>query len=162
MKKKIGICIDCEKEKYIYSKKRCKDCYWINNRKENAEKNKEKLLAKSQKKKALGIFFASQLLEVSKNCEECGTDLTYWIKSKFWRAIIAHILPKRETGGFPSVAMHPRNRMFYCPDCHTDFDNKGSDHVSKMRSLPIMRQRYLEFKDCLTIAEQQRVPDYLK
>ena len=88
--------------------------------------------------------------------------MTYWIKSKFWRAIIAHILPKREVGGFPSVATHPRNRMFYCPDCHTDFDNKGSDHVSQMKSLPVMRQRYAEFKDCLTIAEQQRVPEYLK
>lgn len=38
--KKEGVCVDCNCKRFIYSKKRCQECYWANNRKEKAEKNK--------------------------------------------------------------------------------------------------------------------------
>lgn len=161
MKTKKGICLGCKKEKFIYSKKMCSDCYWRDNKKKNAEKNKEKNAWKDEKKKELNVFFASQLLEVPRCCEESGADLTYWKNSKLWKAIIAHILAKRENA-FPRFALHPKNRMFYCPDCHTDFDNGDSNHAKQMKSLPLMRERFNEFKPLLTQSELARVPEYLK
>ena len=162
MKAKIGKCIDCSAdapEKPLIAK-RCQDHYWKHRREVNSKKPKaeEKKLVKKEQ----NIFFANQILEIPKHCEECGADLSYWRKS-MPKAIIAHILPKRENGGFPSVATHPKNRLFICPTpCHADFDNKGESHAQQMKSLPIMRERFNEFKNCLTESELERVPNYLK
>ena len=164
MKKKKGICRCCPPERgeqYLYSKGLCQSHYWQENAKKNAEKNKEKNAWKEEKRKELNIFFASQILEVPRCCEECGADLTYWKNSKLWKAIIAHILAKRENA-FPRFALHPKNRMFYCPDCHTNFDNGDSNHAKQMKSLPLMRERFNEFKPLLTESELARVPEYLK
>lgn len=161
MKTKIGKCIDCPDdapEKPLIAD-RCGFHYWkhrseINSKKSKAREKKEIRIERD-------IFFANQILQIPKCCEECECDLSYW-KRAMPKAIIAHILPKRERGGFPSVATHPQNRMFYCPDCHTDFDNKGESHAQQMKSLLIMRERFNEFKNCLTESELERVPNYLK
>lgn len=163
IKPKKGKCIDCPTDapEQFLTAKRCQRHYWLHRQKIAAKKPAKQ--AKEKKRKDLSVFFASQLLQVPSFCEECGESLLPWKNSKiFQRAIIAHILPKRENGGFPSVATHPQNRMFYCPDCHTDFDNKGAAHAAGMKSLPVMRERYQEFKNSLTEAERMRVPEYLK
>lgn len=161
IKPKKGICVDCDPnsgEKYLTAG-RCGFHYPIHRKKISVAK-----LAGGKKIKAdkLNIFFASQLLEAPDLCEnECGKSIVYF-KNIRSRVIVAHILPKRENGGFPSVADHPKNRVFLCPDCHTNFDNLGSDFAKTMPALDLMRERFKEFSGVLTVSEFTRVPDYLK
>lgn len=160
MKPKKGKCIDCpagSAETYLTAG-RCSRHYWLHRQKVNSGKkhNQEKKEAKKQ----LNVFFASQILEIPPTCENCGTDIRYQKKINA-RALVAHILPKRKTGGFPSVATHPKNRLFLCFDCHTNLDNKGSEFAEKMPALPLMRERFNGFKNLLTNEELQKVPEYL-
>lgn len=142
--------------------KRCQNHYWAHRSsiKKSSPTGAAKIAKEGERKKSLNVFFASQILQIPTYCEECETNLSGW-KHVRPRAIIAHILPKRKVFGFPSVATHPQNRMFFCPDCHTDFDQKGTDHALKMKSLPEMKRRFQEFKDELTPEERNRVPIYL-
>ena len=126
-------------------------------------KGKKHNVEKREYKKELNVFFASQILQIPATCENCKTDIRFWRNDKrFSRSLVAHILPKRKIGGFPSVGTHPKNRVFLCPTCHTDFDNKGAEYAEKMPVLNIMRERFNEFKDILTKSELERVPKYLK
>lgn len=163
IKPKIGKCKDCPAGAAAkpLTAGRCQQHYWEYRNKVNSQKPAAK--AKKAKKASLNVFFASEILTTPNKCEECGGDLRYWRQSKvFARALIAHILPKREKGGFPTVATHPKNKMYFCPDCHTNYDNKGADYAAKMQSLPVMRERFNEFKHLLSESDLQRVPNYLK
>lgn len=159
IKAKTGCCIDCpagSREVPLIAK-RCQTHYWQNNQKVNSEKPKNK--AKKVAKKVTGAFIASQTLVMPERCEECGNRLPTspdWLR----RACIAHILPKRPDFGFPSVAIHPLNKMFFCPDCHTNMDNLGEMVIVKMKSLPIMKSRVAQLIPLLTPAETNRVPEY--
>lgn len=162
IKPKRGQCLDCppnSPEKYLTAG-RCGFHYKLHRQRVN--KGKKHNVAKVETKKELNVFFASQILEIPSNCEECGNDLRYLRANKnFARSLVAHILPKRPVGGFPTVATHPLNRMFYCPDCHTDFDNKGIDFAKQLKSLPLMISRFNQFKDLLSPQDLARVPKYL-
>ena len=161
--KKEGVCVGCNCKRFIYAKKRCEPCYWANNRKEKAEKNKAN--GKTDEKKnivdGLNVFFASQVPEIPECCEECGASLK-WQKQNNFKSIIAHILPKRKTGGFPSVSTHPKNRMFLCLICHGNFDNKGADFAPTLQSFDLMCERFLEFENLLSESDKQRLPFYFK
>lgn len=162
IKPKRGHCIDCPPdapEKFLTAG-RCEFHYRAHRNRVNAGKKHN--VAKREKKQELNVFFASQILEIPPCCEECTRDIRFYRASKnFARSLVAHILPKREKGGFPLVATHPLNRMFYCPDCHTDFDNKGVDFAMQLKSLPLMISRFKQFKDCLSSQDLARVPKYL-
>lgn len=162
IKPKRGHCVDCPPdapEKFLTAG-RCEFHYRAHRNRVNAGKKHN--VAKREKKQELNVFFASQILEIPPCCEECTRDIRFYRASKnFARSLVAHILPKREKGGFPLVATHPLNRMFYCPDCHTDFDNKGIEHAMKLKSLPLMISRFNQFKDVLSPQDLERVPVYL-
>lgn len=160
MNQKTGKCIDCGYLGAIIAK-RCVSCYWPHRASLKKDRSTGGLKKSGGKKsgKELGIFFASQIRQIPKACEECGTGLSGW-RSFLPAAIIAHILPKRETG-FPEVATEENNIMFFCPDCHTDFDNKGESHARQMKSLPIMKERLKLFYEKLTDRNKNRVPAYL-
>jgi len=143
----------------------CEHHYWAYNRKKGIKKaSKSKSgIEKKNKKAELNVFFANQLPQIPNNCENCQTDITYYRSNKnMWRSLVAHILPKRDNYGFPTVATHPQNRVFLCPTCHGNYDNLGSDFAKSMQCLPIMKERFNEFKHLLTESEIQRVPNYLK
>ena len=161
MKPKIGHCIDCHdgSPKKPLTAKRCEFHYRKHRAEVCAAKAKNK--AKRAKKAELTVFFASQLLETPNRCENCGADIQFW-KRVNPRILVAHILPKREVGGFPQVSTHPLNRVFLCPDCHTNFDNKGEAFALTMPALPIIKERFNGFKNLLTISDLQRIPNYLK
>ena len=159
IKAKEGVCGCCKRKRLIYSRKMCQSCYWSDNKKKNDEKKKNngKKAEKLKTAKEMNIFFASQLLEVPDFCENCGGSLR-WQKMNNFKSIIAHILPKRKVGGFPSVATHPKNRMFLCSDCHANMDNKGSDFVKNMKCFDLICERFFEFEHLLSEADKQRLP----
>ena len=161
--KKKGVCVDCNCERLIYSKKRCQECYWKNNAKENEAKKKKngKTAEKKKTAKEMNLFFASQIPDIPNFCEECGESLK-WQKQNMFKSIIGHILPKRKVGGFPSVATNPNNRMFFCLSCHQNFDNKGEDFAPTMNCFDLMCERFMMFENQLSESDKQRLPYYFK
>lgn len=159
IKQKTGRCIDCPggSPDVPLIAKRCQMHYWKH--RESVNKKKPRNIAKKITKQVNGAFIASQTLVMPERCEECMTRLP---KAPEWmrRACIAHILPKRSEHGFPSVAIHPLNKLFLCPDCHTNMDNLGKEYILKMKMLPVMRERVAQLLPLLTEKELNRVPDY--
>lgn len=163
MKTKIGICSLCPpgSNPTALITDKCPPHYW--SYRASLKKGNAKNKAKEDKKAELSIFFADQLPQIPSRCENCNTDIrSYRANKKFWRSLVAHILPKRENYGFPTVATHPQNRVFLCPDCHGNYDNLGSYFAVKMECLPIMKERFNSFKHLLSESDLQRVPEYLK
>lgn len=144
--------------------KKCKTHYWRHREqlKKNSSPNRLKTAFKESYKKKLDEWFDKQIGQIPTYCEECGTNLGGW-RQVMPRAIIAHILPKRlTTGGFPEVATEPENRMFYCPDCHNRYDNRGWSGVRSMKSFPLVIERLVTFADKLSPEDYNRLPDELK
>lgn len=142
---------------------KCQRHYWQGRASKSKTKpaNVLKEAQKTERTKELDIWFLDQIQMIPNHCEECETNLGGW-RQVMPKAIIAHILPKRVNHGFPDVATHPDNRMFLCPDCHTNLDNKGSDFALNMKSLNLMRSRYKQIEPFLSESDVSRVPDYLK
>lgn len=163
IKAKEGVCVCCERKRLIYSKKMCQSCYWSDNKKKNDEKKKNngKKAEKLKTAKEMNIFFASQLLEVPDFCENCGGSLR-WQKMNNKKSIVAHLIPKREVGGFPKVATHPQNKVFLCLQCHGNMDNKGEDFTPKMNCFELICERFMEFENLLSESDKQRLPYYFK
>lgn len=147
-------CLDCERQAVIA--KRCEGCYW--RYRASIKKDRPKEREKLERTYAIRSFFLGMDKIMPVNCEECGTRLP---KSPVWmrRATMAHILPKRKDYGFPSVATNRLNIVFLCPDCHSDYDNRGKEHATKMKVFPLMRQRVQEMLPLLTDGEINRVPE---
>lgn len=122
--------------------------------------SKKSNIAKKEVKKELNVFFANQLKDNPEFCEECGVSLRA-SKAINPRAVIAHILPKRKSC-FPSVATHSDNRLFLCVNCHSDYDNKGWEHVAQMKVFSLAKERLSLFVDNLTDYERERLPDIFK
>lgn len=148
---KVGKCKDCDYNGKLIAG-RCQKHYW--EYRSTQSKKKPQQIAKRDKKASLTTYFATQVLTAPDNCEECGNSIAYYKQQKS-RIIVAHILAKRDTK-YPTAATHPQNKMFYCPTCHTDFDNKGHDHIRQMRSLPEIKKRFLEVYKDLTPQEQRK------
>ena len=108
-----------------------------------------------------GQWFAQQIRQAPRCCQECDKPLagTMAINPA---AIVAHILPKRERGGCPSVATHPLNVVYLCGDCHTNMDNQGAAWVKKMRLFPLMRERVAQMWAEIAAGELKNVPDHFK
>lgn len=163
IKPKTGKCKDCPPDapEQPLIAGRCKPHYWKYRSEVNAEKNANK--AQKVVKATLNTFFASQMLGRPSKCEcGCGQSIRF---SQAWmnRATIAHIVPKREKGGCPSVSTHPQNRCFLHPDCHTNLDILGEIWLKKKPALlSIMRERYQKFAPEIAEHERKNVPDCLK
>ncbi len=163
IKQKTGQCIDCPPGVIRYlTAGRCKGHYKAYRDKVCAERKAARDPDGKQKIAAgeLKTYFANQALQMPRHCEECGAVLPMsppWLK----KATNAHILAKRKTYGFPSVACHPQNMVFLCPlTCHQDFDQKGQDHIKQMKCLPILRERVAVLLPELTPQERNKVPEY--
>lgn len=159
IKTKTGQCADCPPggaDKPLTAG-RCQFHYWKH--REAVNKDKKSNVDKREEAKQNTVFFASQVPQIPKKCEECGKPLVF---SQSWmiKAAIAHILPKAI---FETVRIHPQNRWFGCLDCHTDYDNRGAEHVVKMKIFARLKgvvQNILW--PLLTDKEKGRVPDYFK
>lgn len=146
IKIKIGKCIDPEcgpnSQDQPLTAKRCQLHYWKHRAEVKKADKKQKLRSQPLKDLpvsgaiSLVVWFEEQMKQIPLCCEECGTKFVFfasWTK----KAVIAHILPKRN---FKSVQTHPLNRCFLCIHCHQDYDNRGSQHVVKMKVFEKMKQ----------------------
>lgn len=167
IKPKMGNCESCGYFGGLIAKK-CQSCYWkhrASKKKTEAPKPLKSATLEEGKKAVekatdphLKQWFVNQLMKAPKNCEECGTPLRRWINFMPF-AIIAHILPKRKNQ-FPELATHPENRMYFCGDCHTDFDHAITNPWT-MNSLEIMRERYRQMEPFIEEGKKYKVPKYL-
>lgn len=124
--------------------------------------DKKKTAAKLDKvlKGKLDQFYDDALNAAPFHCEECGEHLSESVVINP-RTIVAHLLPKRKIGGFPSVSCHPSNKAYLCDSCHNGYDQKGKDFIIKMRLYPAILERVKELLPHLNPQELSRVPEYL-
>lgn len=108
-----------------------------------------------------GHFFAEALKGAPNRCQNCSTALAPTIAINP-AAIVAHIIPKSDKQGAPSVATHPLNKVFLCGDCHTNMDNQGCKFILKMKILELMRERVAEMWPEIPQNERRRVPECLR
>jgi len=107
-------------------------------------------------KDVLDKWFNARIAEAKQQpyCENCGASILYQLNSSnvaIRRSVIAHILPKRKVGGFPSVATHPSNRWFACGVgslnlCHDRYDSSW-DKAIKMPIWGKVISRFEVFKN---------------
>jgi len=126
--------------------------------------NAPKTLTDAQKgfKAELNIFYADQLLMCPAACEECQTPFYGYGKEEL-RGLIAHILPKSRISGFPTVAIHPKNRLFLGTKCgcHNGWDNMGAKERSEMKVYHLALERFSLFADLLSEKDLIRAYKYL-
>jgi hypothetical protein len=116
---------------------------------------------KKAEAKIKGVYFANQVAQAPKHCENCGAPLA-GTKSINPSAIVAHILPKSKKTGCPSVALHPLNKFYACGDCHTDYDNARAKDVQNMPIFPVLVERVAAFYDDIAPEERRRVPAHFR
>lgn len=132
-------------------------------KKQEVKRKKKKGLsaAKRKAKKALGVFYASQLMTPPELCEECDAPLIDSVGINP-RGIVCHIVPKSPTQGCPSVGTHPQNRFFGCEKCHNKYDKASEAQIRGMRIFNILRERVAKFWDEIKPGERRRVPECLR
>lgn len=103
-------------------------------------------------------FYEEQIKLIPAKCENCKGKI---ITTAAWppSAAVAHIVPKKH---FKSVQFHELNRWFGCIICHTDYDQKGSDHAVKMAVWPIVVKRFQKFMDLIDDKELKHLPKALR
>lgn len=76
----------------------------------------------------------------------------------YFRHCCAHILPKSEEDGFPSVALHPLNcveRRFW-GGCHTNMDEGGMDKWPNMADWEDIKEKFYVLAPLLTDEERKK------
>lgn len=128
---------------------------------------REPIKSKSKQKesaKELNVFFADASLVFPVYCENCGERLLN-TGSFTRRSQTCHILPKTASGGFPSVATHPANKVFMCcfHGCHGhgDWDNQDAEKRKKMPVYEKALERFRKFENELTESEKIKAYKYL-
>lgn len=113
-----------------------------------------------EEKSNLGTFFKKMIANSPGKCEECKKNLAGTMAVNP-AAIVAHILPKRKTGGVPSMATNPANIVFLCGDHHTNYDKKGCDYIVKMKIYHVLRHRVAIMWPHIPEDEKRHVPECL-
>lgn len=115
-------------------------------------------------KVALNNFFDGQGRQVPERCENCNLKLNAF-SSSAKRCVTAHILPKNDND-FPSVAVHPDNRMFLgfglfsdC-NCHDLWDKRDAAARKTMHCYGLALLRVEGFIDQLTPHELVKFEKY--
>lgn len=103
----------------------------------------------------LVLYFKYHIKSAKGICENCGAKIPKWQ----YGMTQAHILPKRDTYGFPSVKAELDNHMELCVHngCHPLYDNSWED-AQQMPVFVIAKQRFLLFYHKIAPEEKSRIP----
>lgn len=101
---------------------------------------------------------AAKELSFKPFCMECGD----YIPKDYYRHATAHILPKRERFGFPSMSVHPKNKLFLGAGCgcHHKYDSSW-EAASKMKVWPIAVAAFKEMYPYIPAHELKNIPNVL-
>lgn len=168
IKKKTGRCIDCTSGKDYSNGRdvpltagRCHTHYKIHRANVNQNKNQNRIAqggGNRRKDLELGEWFEMVAEQIRKHpyCWNCHE----FIPPSFYRAASAHILPKRKTYGFPSVATHPMNFIILGAGCgcHAKYDRSWDD-AEQMPVFRVVKKRFKYFVDSLPPDDLRRVPE---
>ena len=84
-------------------------------------------------------------------CQNCNKPIRHQLLSKdTWirRGSIAHIIPKRPVGGFPSVSTNINNFFIACLDCHKKYDS-SYETAMQMPVFQIAKTKFKLFKSAI-------------
>lgn len=153
----------CGHFSYNFSKGRCKDCATreqalirIN---EANERGDEKEIKPKQYNAELERWFKERRKEMTGFCKHCKGKTTK-ADDKFYKASIAHILPKRL---FKSVATHPLNWVELCfwgNSCHTNFDNNMLD-IIELNCFNEVIEKFIAMYPSIDAKEKRYIPKTL-
>jgi hypothetical protein len=119
----------------------------------------------------MDLYWKSAANELRQNpyCQECGAWIPEKIKQigkKFtlngYRCATAHLLPKKEEYGFPSVAHVLDNRIFLGAGCgcHAKYDRSWEDAAS-MKIWPIALEKIKKLIPLIDPKERKNIPDVI-
>lgn len=141
-------CNECGEVDYIFSRGRCKRCAYI---------SYGSISRGNRKIKPNRANFFKEQIDIIQNtnsgCQECNKPLsgrTYEV---------CHILDK---SSYPSVGEEPSNIMFYCSDCHNEFDGYPLERHKRMKSFPTVLKRFKLFKGQVPEKEKGSMYKYLQ
>src|ERR1043166_1084033 len=171
---KIGICIDCfekgVKVPYPLIAGRCQMHYKLfrikvlNERNAKREKcNNVQLSKKYHKsnhaggKENLVSWYSARKKECLGRCAECYAPIPFFLR----HSSIAHVLPKNEMYGFPSVATHEENFIELGPGavcgCHVKYDLSWLS-ASKMKVWPLALEKFKKIEPFIADEELKQNP----
>lgn len=107
----------------------------------------------------LDRWFKERRNQMSGYCLHCG-EVTTKNQDQWFKASIAHILPKRL---FKSVATHPLNWVelcFWINNCHARYDNFTLD-ITEMNCYDLIIERFIAMYPDIDPKERRFIPDTL-
>lgn len=150
--KQLGLCRGCAKFNTIEETTIAPKVYKIPTQ---SKKTKDAIQASKGVMTDLDKWFDFQIEYELTNgkcqCQNCNKPIRHQLLSKdTWvrRGSIAHIIPKRPIGGFPSVSTHLHNFFLACLDCHKKFDSSW-DAAVKMPVFPIAKAKFNLFRNAI-------------
>lgn len=120
------------------------------------QKEAEKKLISSHGDTFIEKWFKARRRELTGTCQ-CGCGQPSQKKDDiYFRYCCAHIFPKSEVDGFPSIALHPLNyveRKFW-GGCHTNMDEGGMDKWPFMADWDDIKEKFYVLAALLTEEEK--------
>lgn len=131
--------------------------------KKSAKKLKQEAELKAAAKKGgggeLDRWFQARRKEMNGRCLHCGEKTTKH-HDQWYKASIAHILPKRL---FKSVSTHPLNWIelcFWSNNCHANYDNHTLD-ITELNCYDLVIERFIAIYPAIAPKEKKYIPDVL-
>ncbi len=110
-------------------------------------------------KDQLNKWFYDRRLQMTGNCLNCNRNSSK-DSDIYYKYSIAHILPKSETNGFPSVATDPNNWLELCIDCHTRYDSNW-ENARKMEVWQYAKFKFSLFKHKVTEKHKKALENFV-
>lgn len=124
----------------------------------NTEQNKlvQNQAAEDYAKMEAWVDEFARIIEADPYCDECRS----FIPKRFYRAASAHCLPKRKEYGFPSVKLHPENRLKLGQGCgcHARYDKTWED-AAQMKIWPKAVAIFLILYPHIAKSEYKNIPE---
>lgn len=141
----------------------------------SSEENREMVEANKVHKAEMDLFWMNAEKEIAAYpyCSECGEFIpdkkwdfktSAYIETKeYYRAATAHVLPKRQTFGFPSVASNLDNFLILSASCGChDFYDRSWEDASQMRIFPLAIEKFKKLYPHIAKSELKNLPEVFR